>query len=224
VSPSLLSSSPATTDATHANALPAASTLTLPSGGIVGGDLKALLLRLFSLLRAPPSRSQDGAPHERTTAVETLRALARQADGALARIELHQFRATPEDPDGGGPAWVMELPFRQGAALETLTLRIRRDPEQKDDPDAPAPWTVTLELGDAGAGALRAVIGLHGRAVSTRFFAERAEMAERINASLRVLDTRLRAAGLDVDTLEAHTGRATGDEEPMPSGLLQERV
>jgi len=70
---------------------------------------------------------------------------------------------------------------------------------------------------------LRAVIAWSGEAVSTRFFAARSELAERIGASLGLLDTRLRAAGLEVGTLEAHTGQATS-EERLPQGLLRERV
>lgn len=189
----------------------------------VASDLKGLLLRLLHLLRAPtPARPDKDAADPDHAATEALRALTRHAEGALARIELHQLRALPESGERE-PSFVLELPFRQGEQLETLTLRIRREPEADGEPEARAPWTITLELGDGKSGPLRAVIAWSGEAVSTRFFAARSELAERIGTSLGLLDTRLRAAGLEVGTLEAHTGQATS-EERLPQGLLRERV
>lgn len=189
----------------------------------VASDLKGLLLRLLHLLRAPtPARPDKDAADPDHAATETLRALTRHAEGALARIELHQLRALPESGERE-PSFVLELPFRQGEQLETLMLRIRREPEADGEPEARAPWTITLELGDGKSGPLRAVIAWSGEAVSTRFFAARSELAERIGTSLGLLDTRLRAAGLEVGTLEAHTGQATS-EERLPQGLLRERV
>lgn len=189
----------------------------------VASDLKGLLLRLLHLLRAPtPARPDKDAADPDHAATEALRALTRHAEGALARIELHQLRALPESGERE-PSFVLELPFRQGEQLETLTLRIRREPEADGEPEARAPWTITLELGDGKSGPLRAVIAWSGEAVSTRFFAARSELAERIGASLGLLDTRLRAAGLEVGTLEAHTGQATS-EERLPQELLRERV
>ncbi|MCK9531560.1 MAG: hypothetical protein M0R77_13515 [Gammaproteobacteria bacterium] len=210
---------PATLGGTGEKAITAVASSTVP----MATDLKGSLLRLLNLLRAP------GTAHDKThddrvggQALETLRALARHAEGALARIELQQFRALPERADAD-PAWVLELPFRQGEDVETLTLRIRRDQEQDDAADGVWPWTITLELGDGTCGPLRAVVALRDKAVSTRFFAGRAELAERIATSLDFLDTRLRAAGLDVQTLEAHVGRVVS-EEPLPDGLVKERV
>jgi len=189
----------------------------------VASDLKGLLLRLLHLLRAPtPARPDKDAADPDHAATETLRALTRHAEGALARIELHQLRALPESGERE-PSFVLELPFRQGEQLETLMLRIRREPEADGEAEARAPWTITLELGDGKSGPLRAVIAWSGEAVSTRFFAARSELAERIGASLGLLDTRLRAAGLEVGTLEAHTGQASS-EERLPQGLLRERV
>lgn len=189
----------------------------------MAGDMKGLLLRLLHLLRAPASAVHSTThDHQPGQALETLRGLARHAESAVARIEFQQFRALPEHADAD-PAWVLELPFRQGEDVETLTLRIRRDQEQDNAPEGVWPWTITLELGDSASGPLRAVVALRDKTVSTRFFATRTELAERIGNSLDVLDTRLRAAGLQVQTLEAHVGRAVS-EEPLPGGLLKERV
>lgn len=217
------STQPPTTSQPQSAPQSSTGTLPAPAEASVALDFKGLLLRLLHLLRGPASSRADKAEADTDSAVaEALRTLARYAESALARIELRQVRALPESGERT-PELVLELPFRQGEQLETLTLRIRREQEHNGGSEGQTPWTVTLELGDGKSGALRAVVTWSNHTVSTRFFAARSELTGRINASLNLLDTRLRAAGLEVGTLEAHTGPASS-EEPLPQGLLRERA
>ncbi len=139
--------------------------------------------------------------------------LLRQAEAALARIQLHQLASQPRDGDRGLLEWLFELPVRRGDELDLWSLRIAREaPGKRDTAQRQAPrWSVQLAFDLPGLGPVQAQVTLQGERVSTRFWPGNASVLPLFREHLQELQGMLSAAGLDVGELDCRPG-------PMPAG------
>lgn len=221
------------------------------AGDRAQGDLKGLLLQLLrSAAQAgphsgpssnpgadapPPQRDGTLNPQPRvtpqaaqsSTAADTQAFQIRQlADGALARTALHQLSSVDGSRMG---AFLLhgELPIRERNGVDVVHFRIRREARRTKRGGGAHPWSVSLALDLPGLGPLHARIGIHGRSVATRFWAEREGTRQAIERELPSLASALARCGLEAAALSCHAGTPPRDE-PTPaasdSALLDTRA
>ncbi len=186
-------------------------------------DFRAGLLRLLGAVReqaatpaAAPARGGN-QPHSPQPAA-LLQDLAQTIEGALARVKVQQLHTlgAQNAPD---PAWLLELPLRQGNETEVLRLRIRREGGNGGGNAAPG-WSVRLHFDSPQYGGVDSVVTLLGGKIGVSFWAEQPHTAERLGQRLEELRGQLQHAGLEVEHLRSAAGRAAADDEPVPAGLL----
>ena len=202
-------------------------------------DQKSMLANLLRhLFRAMPDRprSTEGAqqvppgprgmtqpippqpatpPSLETTSLLAL--LARQTDGALARVQLSQVNLLAADSQ---MPWVFEVPVRDGDRTDLLRLMLDREPESEDE-QAERGWTVRLTLDNAELGPLHCTVILRGRTVSTNWWAERQATAHEVDAQLQTLAERLQALDLHIGGMRCVHGKPPPPpDRPRRSGEL----
>jgi hypothetical protein len=184
-------------------------------------DFRANLLRLLGAVReqatAPAAAvTRDGnAP---TLPASLLLELSQQIEGALARVKVQQLHNVSAQSDPN-PAWLLELPLRNGVELEVLRLRIQREEGHRNGGGA-AGWSVRLHFDNARHGNVDSVITLLGGKVGVSFWATQPQTADRFRLRLEELRGQLQHAGLEVEHLRSTTGHAAPEEAPLPSGLV----
>lgn len=172
-----------------------------------------------------PPQPQSVAAFARLAALEPLE-LLRQSEGALARIQLNQLSSlTGERPTAGD--WLIELPVRRDGDIDLWGLRIGREPDRDGAAagnDGAPGWAVTLAFDLPGLGPLQARIAVRGDRVSAQFFSPVLSIPPLVRAHLPLLDTRLRAAGLEVGELDCREGRLPAAAGADRTRILDERA
>lgn len=155
--------------------------------------------------------------------------LLRQAEGALARVQLNQLSSLPQER--AQPAeWLIEMPVRRDGETDVWGLRISRDPEREGGRDAErAPddgpgWTVMLAFDLPGIGPMQSRISLRGECVSAQFFSRQQGILPLVAEHLPLLQARLQQAGLRVSELTCHHGQIPAPAVAPKTRILDERV
>ncbi len=206
----------------------------LLNGQPMPGDLKANLLRLLETLQPmltpiPMAESVPGRASDTGTALQLLAArlfaeLHHQADGALARIQLHQLASLPQEENSLRQHWQFELPIAYPDGHDEFLIQFEK--ETRPSGQAEERWSVTLNFNIAPTGPVCAKLSLVGDEISSHFTAELADGASRIEKLLPTLNAALASAGLKVGQLSATRGKAvrTPDQSITPLPLLDERA
>jgi len=209
-------------------------------------DLKALMLSLRQVLRehgARPAASRtDASPH---TPVPTARGpltslpatpatfaladapadqmneLARQTDGALARLTTVQVANSSQDVPV--QSMLVELPVRHENRASMLRLRIERDGSRAHE-DTAESWTVEAAVDLGVIGALHARVTLTGQRIGVQLRAESAAVVDALSARAPELEAMLREAGLEVERVACLHGMPAGDAGRSPTRLLDVRA
>ncbi|TCK18814.1 flagellar hook-length control protein FliK [Thiogranum longum] len=150
--------------------------------------------------------------------------LLRQAEAALARIQLHQLASQPREVERGLLEWLFELPVRRGDDIDLWSMRFAReqaDPRTKKR-QAQHRWSVQLAFDLPGLGPVQAQITLRGERVSTRFWTGNEEALPLFRDNLQALQKMFGKAGLETGELDCVPG-------PMPTGatapsLIREKI
>jgi len=199
----------------------------------VSGDLQGQLLRLARLLRselAATPRPESGRGGERPSGERPVfpegggAALLREVEGAVARIKLNQLHTFTPQSREQATEWVIELPLRHQESVETLRLRIRREPPAEGAAAPEVAWSVNLDLADATHGPIGAVVTLQGERISATFWAERAATAALFRTHLPLLQERLDKAGLTVARLDSLQGTPPSTDAAPLQKLLDVRA
>lgn len=195
------------------------------------GNLLRLLERLEPLLSAPHPTVQTSAG-KATEAGTTLQLLAarlfaelhHQAEGALARVQLHQLTSLPQDENSPKQVWQFELPIAHPDGHDEFFIQFERESRPTgQDGDR---WSVTLNFNIPPTGPVSARLSLAGEEISSHFTAELADAADRIERLLPALNEAFVRAGLEVGKLSACQGTAVkrADQPCSPLPLLDERA
>jgi Flagellar hook-length control protein FliK len=214
----------------------------------VATDLKALMLALNKALQdsgaRPAAARADTAvhspiPHARGT-LESLPAapatfsliespeqqlneLARQADGALARLTTTQIASTTPDPSSAVQSMLIELPVRHEDRASVLRLRIERDRSRRALAGGDS-WTVEAAMDLGQVGALHAKVSLTGRRIGVQLRAESPAIVEALSMRAGELESVLRESGLEVERVVCLHGMPAGDAGARPTRLLDVRA
>ncbi len=211
-------------------------------------DIKALMLNLARVLKdfggrpgaamtdaAPPSpvplangplTSLPAAPATLAVAdtpPQQINELARQTDGALARMTALQAGAT-HSQDTALQSMVVELPVRHGDRASVVRLRIEQDRSRKYDLPAGESWTVEAAMDLGVSGGLHAKVMLQGQRIGVQMRAESAAIVETLIARSPELESMLRESGLEVDRVVCLHGLPASEGTALKSRLLDLRA
>lgn len=194
-------------------------------------DLKGNLLKLLEMLQPMLHAGNTQAVNRGDTAT-TLQLLAarlfaelhQQAEGALARVQLHQLASMP-DENSSRQYWQFELPVAHPDGQDEFLIQFEKEAgsagEESDR------WSVTLNFNIEPTGPVAARLSLSGEEISSHFIAEQSEGANRIEQLLPRLREAFIKAGLQVGKLSAGQGVATHKRTDQPLShlpLLDERA
>ncbi len=170
------------------------------------------------LLAQPRTAAALAAPG---AAAGTLAGIRREINGALHRLALLQLGAHPAN--NPAPGALFELPLRQGNGVDVWQLRIEHQPREGAASTGETRFTATLSFSLGELGPLQARLMVEGSKVSTLFWAEKAETADRYSAALDELAALYEANGLNVGALACHVGEPHASAPPA-SSLLDVRT
>lgn len=213
----------------------------------VNSDLKTLMLRFAQALRGQGARTSgatfaDSTPHAPLptangplsslssapatlalleSGLDQMNELARQADGALARMSTTQV--TNAAQEGLATSLLIELPIRHEDRASMLRLRIEQEAGRSSHEGGDA-WTVEAALDLGAAGALHARVSLSGFRVGVQLRADSPAIVDMMNARAGELESMLREAGLEVDRIVCRHGMPAGDTGQRLTRLLDVRA
>lgn len=213
------------------------------NGAELQADLKTLLLRLSRALQEHGGRAtaasaelSSHAPlptargplsalsHTPATfalldsAQQQLHELARQTDGALARLTTVQIANNGADPSA--PCFLVEVPVKHDGRASVLRLRIEQEhagPGHSADQET---WSVEAAMDLGVSGALHARVTLSAQRVGVQLRAESPDLVEALAARTDELEALLRAAGLEIDRIVCLHGMPAGDNGAPLTRLL----
>lgn len=214
----------------------------------VASDIKTLMLQFARVLRehgarmngaaladsAPPAPlpTASGPLSSLTSAPATLalldtsqqqmNELARQTDGALARMTTTQVANSAQD--GPMQSLLIELPIRHEGRASMLRLRIEHEHSSRQRHTADESWTVEAALDLGAAGALHARVTLRGFNIGVQLRADTSAVVEMLNARAPELEAMLRDAGLQVERIVCRHGMPGGDSGRQLTRLLDVRA
>jgi len=207
----------------------------LAGQGALSTDLKANLLKLLQSLlplttgpgvpAAPPAgQTTDTGTTLQLLAARLFAELKGTAEGALARIQMHQLASLPQEDNSTRQVWQFELPIQHPEGHDEFLLRFEKESGGQDK--STERWSVTLDFNIPPAGPISVRLSLVDGILSSHFTAEKAESVEQIERFLPRLNDALASAGLKVGKLSTRLGSAGSSPDRPASGspLLDERA
>jgi len=213
----------------------------------LASDLKSLMLTLQRALQTygakPSSAHSDVAGHApvptargplttlpsapATLAVldepsQQLNELARQTDGALARLTTVQISNSAPDP--AVQSMLIDLPVRHEDRAAMLRLKIEKDGSRRRDGDGAESWTVEAAVDLGAIGGLHAKVTLIGKRVGVQLRAESPAVVAALSQRSDELEAMLAESGLEVDRVVCLHGMPAGDTGVRPARLLDVRA
>lgn len=155
------------------------------------------------------------------TPAQQLNELARQTDGALARMTTTQIANSAPEPSV--QSMLIELPVRHDDRAAVLRLRIERDESRRYEGSSEA-WTVEAAVDLGVVGALHAKVTLSGHRIGVQLRAESPAVVEALSSRASELESMLREAGLDIDRIVCLHGMPAGDAGARAARLLDVRA
>ena len=218
-----------------------------PADPRLASDLKSLMLTLQRALQAsgakPTSAHSDVAGHApvatargplttlpsapATLAVldepsQQLNELARQTDGAIARLTTVQISNSAPDP--AVQSMLIELPVRHEDRAAMLRLKIEKDGSRRRDGDGAESWTVEAAVDLGAIGGLHAKVTLVGKRIRVQLRAESPAVVAALSQRSDELEAMLAESGLEVDRVVCLHGMPAGDTGVRPARLLDVRA
>lgn len=198
-------------------------------GKAAGGDMKTALLGLQRQLGAwlgeqpaldpvraippplrgamPRARGGDAPPADLPDDPNlTGKVLLDRTEAALSRLRLHQHASLPEPAARHEAQWSMDLPVVMGGQQSLLHLHIHRDRDA--DPERPEDrgWRVRFAINLSDMGEIGAQISLRGSGTGVLLWAERAEIADLLDAGIDALRQDIESLGLVPGALVVRAG------------------
>ena len=158
------------------------------------------------------------------TANQQMNELARQTDGALARLTTLQVTNTSQDPST--QSMLIELPVRHEDRATVLRLRVEQDGSQRRGASGAGAdaWTVEAAIDLGAIGAMHARVSLQGHRIGVQLRAESAAVVDTLSARSPELESMLRESGLEVDRIVCLHGLPMGDAGNRLTRLLDVRA
>ena len=217
------------------------------SRSAVAADIKTLMLQFARVLKEHGARPSSGladtgspaplpssngpltslgsAPATLSlleTPFEQMNELARQTDGALARLTTTQV--TNSAQDGPVQTMLIEVPMRHDDRANVLRFRIERDSSRRQQQGGSESWAVEAALDLGAVGALHARVSLTGFRVGVQLRADSPGIVTMLNERAPELESMLREAGLEVERIVCRHGMPHADAGQRLTRLLDVRA
>ena len=153
---------------------------------------------------------------------QQLNELARQTDGALARLTTVQISNSAPDP--AVQSMLIDLPVRHEDRAAMLRLKIEKDGSRRRDGDGAESWTVEAAVDLGAIGGLHAKVTLIGKRVGVQLRAESPAVVAALSQRSDELEAMLAESGLEVDRVVCLHGMPAGDTGVRPARLLDVRA
>lgn len=154
---------------------------------------------------------------------QQLNELARQTDGAIARLTATQVASSTPDPTASVQSMLVELPVRHDERASILRLRVERDRSRRQSTGSDS-WTVEAAMDLGQVGALHAKVSLTGRRIGVQLRAESPGIVEALSMRAGELEALLRESGLEIERVVCLHGMPAGDVGARPTRLLDVRA
>lgn len=189
-----------------------------PLPATVVDDFKLKLLKLFQSLHRDtplPDRTTDG---EADTMTDLLQDLLQKTQGSLAKLTVNQLLSQPVNP-GEPQVWLMDIPFINHGAADTVQLKIERDAQGREQTDTHR-WSVSITVTPPGLGTIHCKIACYDQTVNTRFWSERDDTVDKIAERLDYLRQQFENNGLTPGFMGVQHGKPAESNTPLPSRSL----
>ncbi len=165
------------------------------------------------------SRVQLNTADDNRDIAVNIPALYKKAQGALARIVLHQIATTENNDDAGALAWKLELPVRQHDTIDIVSLSIEEERNHTTEEEA-TDWVVNLAVDLPGLGPLHIRVGLYQQGIASTFWCESPDSVILIENRLAELKARFEKQGLKTLNLGCLAGTPPAREPASEVKLL----
>ncbi len=161
----------------------------------------------------------DRLPEEQR---ERLEQLLRGIHSRVTSQQLNSLQQWRELPDGGFERVLQfDLPIKQGEHWENLELRLSREGGSNAAGEMVSVWRVRLHFDLEELGGVDAEIRLtDGHEISTLFWCEQPETAERLRQRSAEFSERLRMCGFDSTEINWHEGTAPEQQQVIHKQLV----
>ncbi len=185
---------------------------------------------LLSIELAPPLKGRLPVSHARVMlqpqpgqpnqAIEAdLLKLQTRVESILSRLSLLQI-ATAENFNDGHMLWQLEIPVKQGNAVDILAMTIERKKNGNADDDDDA-WTVQLALELPNLGTIDMRVSLNQQIASTSFWSESESTLKRIESQADALREHLGHQGIKLQDVHCHFGKPQAVEvDPNSTAII----
>jgi Flagellar hook-length control protein FliK len=134
----------------------------------------------------------------------TIAVLLKKAQGALARLVLHQI-FTAENVDEGQHLWRLEIPVCQNDEIDVVSISIEREQADNTMEEAQS-WVIDLALDLPSMGPVNVRSHLYQQSISTTFWCKTPKTLALVKSRLTQLKTRLNELGLKSLGISCHAG------------------
>jgi len=144
-----------------------------------------------------------------------MKEMQQKTENSLARIILNQLASLPKE-EGVRQSWLLDLPFLNKGAAESVKIEIERD-QQSDSHEKEDNWAVTLTITPPDLATIHCKISCIDKTVNTRFWSDCQGVVTKITRHLDYLEKQFKAVGLESGHLSAYKGKETKDSFPQVS-------
>jgi len=167
--------------------------------------------------QAPPRPTPD----LRSGGGRAAQAIKRDADSALARVELSQAASVPRPGEAG--AWTFEIPVATPGGAGVAQFEISRDGHQSQDQGFELGWRARFSLHAEPTGPVHADISLSGGRMHVTLWAERSDGAAELSARHDELLAALGGGEAEDVTVRIMGGAPTARAPAQPGQLVDQR-
>lgn len=132
---------------------------------------------------------------------EAMQSFLRQIESSLNHIQQSQLQNLNESQTTR-PAWLMELPIKDGQNIDLFKIKINQEHNQKGKNKSNKIWNVTLQFNLQGLGEVKAHIKMFNELISTQFYSENSQTLSLFRENFDFLRSRLNCNGLNVGNIE----------------------
>ena len=146
---------------------------------------------------------------------EAMQSFLRQIESSLNHIQQTQLQNLNESQTAPRPAWLMELPIKDGQDIDLFKIQINEEHNQQDNDGENKTWNVTLQFHLTGLGEVKAHIKMYNELISAQFYSENSQTLSLFRDNFDFLRSRLNSNGLNVGNIEFAQRKI--NETPYPS-------
>jgi len=155
---------------------------------------------------------------------EAMQVFLRQVESSLSHMQQNQLQNLNE-VQTGRPAWLMELPIKDGQDIDLFQFKINEEEVQSEQGERKKVWNIVLQFNLNGLGEIKAHIKMQNEFISAHFFSEKPNTLSLFKENIEYLRSRLNYNGLNVGNIECTNDSAHKfHSSSQPPSILDEHT